>query len=295
MLAFPDADPAQTYDEGIARARAIMALDGEEILPAAKTVLLEHGRRVPLAVVLLHGFTNNPAQYAELAPLIFARGANVFVPRMPEHGDRDRMTASIAGLKATALLQSVAGALDAAAGFGERVAVLGISMGGVLAAHAAQFRAVDLAVPVAPSFALLELPYPASKLAARVLATLPNLFLWWDPRDRAHHRPLTAYPRYSTRALAQTLAVADDVHAAARRQAPRAGRIATVVNRSDPAVNNEVTEAIAREWQGWNPAGVDYVELRGLPLNHDIVDPQNPLARTALVYPRLLQALGLPE
>ena len=109
-----------------------MALDGEEILPAAKTLLLEHERRVPLSVVLLHGFTNNPAQYAELAPLIFARGANVFVPRMPEHGDRDRMTASIAELKATALLHAVAGALDAAAGLGERVAVLGISMGGVL-------------------------------------------------------------------------------------------------------------------------------------------------------------------
>jgi esterase/lipase len=295
VLAFPAADPAQTYDDAIARARTVMALDGDEILPAAKTVLLDRGNRTPLAVVLLHGFTNNPAQYATLAPPILERGANVFVPRMPEHGERDRMTTRIAALTATALLKSVATALDVAAGLGERVAVLGISMGGVLAAYAAQFRAVDLAVPVAPSFALLELPYPASKLAARVLAALPNFFLWWDPRDRAHHRPVTAYPRYSTRALAQTLAVADDVHAAARRQAPRAGRIATFVNRSDPAVNNEVTEQIVREWQGWHPTGVEYVELRGLPINHDIVDPQNPLARTDLVYPRLLQALGLPE
>ncbi len=272
-----------------------MALDGDEILPAGKTALFDHGNRTPLAVVLLHGFTNNPAQYATLAPSIFERGANVFVPRMPEHGERDRMTTGIAALTATALLQSVAGALDLAAGLGERVAVLGISMGGVLAAHSAQFRAVDLAVPVSPSFALLELPYPASKLAARVLATLPNMFLWWDPRDRGHHRPLTAYPRYSTRALAQTLAVADDVHAAARREAPRAGRIATIVNRSDPAVNNEVTEQIVREWEGWHPTDVEYVELRGLPVNHDIVDPQNPLARTDLVYPRLLQALALLE
>jgi esterase/lipase len=295
VLAFPAADPAQTYDDGIARARAVMALDGDDILPVAKTVLLDHGSRVPLAVVLLHGYTNNPAQYAALAPLIYERGANVFVPRMPEHGERDRMTTRIAALTATALLQSVAVALDLAAGLGERVAVLGISMGGVLAAHAAQFRAVDLAVPVAPSLALLELPYPASKLAARALAMLPNFFLWWDPRDRAHHRPATAYPRYSTRALAQTLAVADDVYAAARRQAPRATRIATIVNRTDPAVNNEVTEQVVREWQGWQPNSVEYLELRGLPINHDIVDPQNPLARTDLVYPRLLQALGLPE
>ena len=269
-----------------------MALDGEDILPAAKTTLLDHGARTRQAVVLLHGFTNNPAQYAELAPLIFATGANVFVPRMPEHGQRDRMTPRIASLTAAALLRCVASALDAAAGLGERVAVLGISMGGVLAAHAAQFRAIDLAVPVAPSFALLQLPYPASKLAARVLGMLPNFFPWWDPREGAQHRPLTAYPRYSTRALAQTLAVADDVFAAARHGAPRSARIVTIVNRSDPAVNNEVTEQILREWDGWHPGGAEYVELRGLPVNHDIVDPQNPLAKTKLVYPRLLQALA---
>ena len=271
-----------------------MALDADDdVLPAAKTMLLERGARAPMAVVLLHGYTNSPAQFATFAPAVFDRGANVLVPRMPEHGDKNRMTERIAGLTAEALIQRVGEAIDAVSGLGERVGVLGISMGGVLAAYAAQHRQVDVAVPVAPSFAMLELPYPASKLVAKVFATLPNFFVWWDPRERAHHRPLTAYPRYSTRALAQTMSIGDDVYAAARRQAPCAGRIVTVVTRSDPAVNNEVTEQIAREWQGWHPKGIEYVELRGLPINHDIVDPQNPQARTDLVYPRLLQAIGL--
>lgn len=270
-----------------------MALDDGEILPAAQSALFEHGKRTPLAVVLLHGYTNNPAQYSAFAPMLFDRGVNVFVPRMPEHGDRNRLTPRIEHLTANALLQTTADALDAAAGLGERVGVLGISMGGTLAAYAAQYRPIAIAVPVAPDFAMLELPYAASKLAARLLGLLPNFFLWWDPRDREHHRPVTAYPRFSTRALAQTLRVGDDVYAAARRQAPQAERIVTIVNAVDPAVNNEVTQQISLEWRGWRPAGVDYVELQRLPVNHDIIDPQNPLARIELVYPRLLQAFGL--
>jgi alpha-beta hydrolase superfamily lysophospholipase len=295
VISVPAARPAQSYEEGVARAREIMALDGPDVLPAARSALYEHGRRTPLAVVLLHGYTNSPAQYAAFAPMLFQRGVNVFVPRMPEHGDRNRLTDRIAALTATALVQRVSEALDAASGIGERVGVLGISMGGTLAAWAAQYRSVAVAVPVAPDFALLELTYPVSRFVARVLSALPNVFLWWDPRERERHHPLTAYPRFSTRALAQTLLIGDDVYADARLRSPRAERIVTVVNRTDPAVNNEVTQQVSLEWSGWNPGGVEYVELRRLPENHDIVDPQNPLARTGLVYPRLLTALGVAE
>jgi len=295
VIAIPASNPAQSYEDGLELARAFMARDGADILPAARTALLEHGRRTPLAVVLLHGYTNNPAQYAGFAPMLFRRGVNVFVPRMPEHGDRNRLTDRIARLTATTLVQRVFEALDVAAGFGQRIGVLGISMGGTLAAYVAQHLTVAIAVPVAPDFALLELPYPVSRFVSRVMSALPNVFIWWDPRARALHRPMTAYPRFSTRALAQTLLIGDEVYAAARQRRARADRIVTIVNRCDPAVNNEVTRQISLEWSGWNPDGVEYVELRRLPENHDIVDPENPLARTELVYPRLLKALGVAE
>jgi esterase/lipase len=270
-----------------------MALDDASVLPAARTALLDHGRRTPLAVVLLHGFTNNPAQFVQLAPQLHAGGANVFVPRMPEHGDRDRLTNRIAKLTAESLLASASEALDIAAGLGERVGVLGISMGGTLAAYFAQFRPIAIAVPVAPDFALLGLPYSVSRAFARIFTFLPNVFTWWDPHLRAHQRPVTAYPRFSTRALMQTLRIGDDVYAASQRRRQAADRIVTVVNRCDPAVNNEVTAHVSSAWSGWNPGGVDYVELRRLPENHDIIDPANPRARIELVYPSLLKALGV--
>lgn len=293
MIPVPDSRPARSYAEALDRARAFAARDDASVLPAARTALFDCGDRTALAVVLLHGFTNNPAQYARLAPLLQQRGVSVFVPRMPEHGLADRMTTQIARLTAEALVESAGEAIDLASGLGERVGVLGISMGGSLAAYFAQYRQLDIAVPVAPDFALLQLPYGVSRALARVLAFLPNAFTWWDPRARGNQRPLTAYPRFSTHALAQTLRVGDDVYAAAQRRRQKAARIVTVVNRCDPAVNNEATEYVSRAWSGWNPGGVDYVELRRLPENHDIVDPGNPAARTELVYPALLAALGV--
>jgi esterase/lipase len=293
MIALPASRPASGYAEALERARAFMALDDDTILPQARTALLDHGERTPLAIVCFHGITNNPAQYKELAPMLYERGANVFVPRMPEHGDRNRMTERMSKLTAEAVLASAGEAVDVACGLGERVGVTGISMGGMLSAYFGQYRSVAVAVPVAPDFALVQLPYGVSRLFAGIFRRLPNFSFWWDPRARDHQRPVTAYPRCSTHALMQTLRIGDDVYRAAKARAPLAERIVAVVNRCDPAVNNEVTAEFCAQWSAWNRSSVSYVELRNLPENHDIIDPENPRARTDLVYPKLLEALQL--
>jgi esterase/lipase len=291
MIAPPVSSPAAGYDDAVARARAIMARDDDTVLPAAHTALLDHGSQTDLAVVLLHGITNNPNQYVRFGPMLHERGVNVFIPRMPYHGLKDRMTTGIAHLKAEEVLDAAGEALDIAAGLGKRVGVLGISMGGSLSAYFAQTRAIDVAVPVAPDFALLQFPYGLSRALEHVLLFLPNIFFWWDPRIRERQRPITAYPRCSTHALMQTMRIGDAVYAKAMNEPPKAGRIVTVVNPIDPAVNNEVTEAISDAWAGWRPNAVKYVQLRHLPDNHDIIDPDKPNARTDLVYPKLLESL----
>lgn len=285
--------PARSYAEAIDRAKTFMARDGANVLPQARTVLLEHGATTPLAVVLFHGLTNSPAQYVQFAPELYDRGVNVFVPRLPDHGYRDRMTTALAALTAEALIASAAEAVDLAYGLGARVGVLGISMGGLLTAYAAQFRALAVAVPVAPSFALLHLPYPISRAVAAIGRRLPNRFLWWDPRVRASEPPITAYPRFPTHALMQTLRIGDAVDVAARTQPPLADRIVAVVNRNDPAVNNAVTRSIVAKWSSRKENVAEYVELTDLRHYHDIIDPQQPSARTDLVYPSLFDALGM--
>lgn len=292
MIALPESRPAQDYREALARIEAFKALDDASILPEARTALYGHGAPASLAVVLFHGYTNNPAQYSEFAPMLQARGVNVFVPRMPEHGDRDRLTDRLKNLTAERLVASASEAVDIAFGLGERVGLLGISMGGTLAAYFGQFRKVAVAVPVAPDFALLQMPYGVSRAVMKLVSWFPNAFFWWDPRLKTKLQPHTAYPRFSTHALAQTMRVSYDVRAAAHRERQAAERIVTIVNRCDPAVNNEVTAETVTDWAGWNREGTQYVEMRNLPEWHDVIDPRNANAPTAIVYPRLLEALG---
>lgn len=295
MLERPVSRPAAGFDEAVARAKAFMALDDASSLPEARTALFADAP-ADLAVVLLHGFTNHPGQFREFAPLVRARGANVFVPRMPEHGDVDRLTTRLKNLTAEAWLASATEAIDIACGLGTRVAVLGISTSGLLCAYAVQYRAdVWRSVPVSPFFALLQLPHGVSSSIGALLRWVPNMFLWWDPRVKAKQRPRTAYPRFSTHALAQALRISDLVYRDADREKALAQQAYTIVNRADPAVNNAVSAEVSRNWHGLRGYGVAYRELRNLPTNHDIIEPDNPVARTDLVYPVLLDALFSEE
>ncbi|MFN2450266.1 MAG: alpha/beta hydrolase [Candidatus Baltobacteraceae bacterium] len=293
MLQAPPVNRAGSFQEALAAMQRLQRRDGPEILTQARSALLHHGARTPLALVLLHGFTNHPGQFREFAPLAHARGLNVLIPRLPGHGDRDRLTKRLAHLTAPALIERASQALDIACGLGERVCVAGISSSGLLAAYFAQYRAdVQHGVVIAPEFAILDFSYALSQATAAAMRVLPNAFLWWDPRVKNGMHPLTAYPRFPTHALAQTLRIAADVRTASKRTSIRAARIDVVMNVNDPAVNNAATAAVVRDWNA-RKAGCAFAHaLGGLPRNHDIIEPDNPKARTDLVYPQLLEIVA---
>ena len=95
---------------------------------------------MPHAYLLLHGLSNCPRQYIRFAPLLFARGANVLVPRLPLHGGVDLSGRALAALTSEELCRFGDAVVDVACGLGERITVLGLSGGGVLAAWIAQVR-----------------------------------------------------------------------------------------------------------------------------------------------------------
>lgn len=285
--------PAASYAEAVERIEALQRLDGPEINPVSHTQFYTHAKKTERVVLWFHGYTNSPAQFSALGRLCHARGANVFIPRCPHHGLKDRMTTETALLTEKELRRFAAQSLDIAAGLGERLTVGGISMGGVLSAWAAQARSeVDLALLIAPLFGIQAVPIAQLPLAMWLYRLRPNQFRWWDPITQdSPGAQMHTYPRFSTRGLAHIALFSLAVQAAARRARPAARRIRIVLNESDHAID---LPQCARVEQWWRARGADvqtYTFPRALDLDHDMIDPLHAKQNTAAVYPELLRLL----
>jgi esterase/lipase len=280
-------------------ASAIAAIDAQTaaergdpaIDPRCVSFALHHGRATDRAIVLFHGFTNCPRQFAALGQLLFARGFNVYVPRLPRHGLRDKLTTELAGLRSAELVDCATAAIDLGGRLATRVSALGLSVGATIVAWIAQTRAIDRALAIAPFFSVVRVPAMLEPALAGALSVVPNLELWWDPRVKEHAEPDHAYPRFATHALAQCLELGERVHHAARDEAPRAARSILVLNAKDPAIDNGAAREVWALWQA-RGAVTDVYTFEDLDTRHDIIEPATYPAAAQLVYPVLLQLLS---
>jgi hypothetical protein len=283
------------YAESMQRLRGLLAREEADLRvnPECASIVFEHGQRMPRAIVCLHGITSSPVQFRDLGTLFYSRGYNVVIPRLPYHGYRDRMTSDLAKLSVAEYKAFVSGAVAIGRGLGEHLTVTGLSVSGVMAAWCGQTRPdVDLAVPIAPSFAPNGLPPNLIPGLTTVLRTLPNMFIPWHFWRPAAMTPKCTYPRFSTHALAEAFLLGSDVLQQATRTPPAARSILVITNPGDRAVNNPATRAVLRQWRGHAGAKVrEYVfgpELRNM---HDIIGPYQPNARVDHVYPILFDLI----
>ncbi len=271
-----------------ARLEAIAARERHDpkISPYHGTRRWLRGEVTPLAVVLLHGLTNAPPQYDALGAALAARGHNVVALRMPYHGYRDRMTDALAHLTAAHLETYALRSLELGALCGERVAVAGISVGGVLAGWLAARARFERAVAVAPFCGLRPLRGGLNDALGTLLRAAPNAFGWWDPVHRKAQPPSHGYPRFATRALGASIAPSTRIVRGARG-ADHARHAVLVLNDNEPVVNNAHAQ---RRFDELRRRGVEVerVVLHGLPQAHDFIDPALPQTRTELAYPRLI-------
>ncbi|HTW84281.1 MAG TPA: hypothetical protein VMD91_09460 [Candidatus Sulfotelmatobacter sp.] len=277
-------------DDARAALAAIAAREAADpaIAPGSRTWWHLGESVAPRAVVLMHGFTNAPSQYALLGRELAQRGDALIVPRFPYHGYADRMSEAIAALRAADWQRTALEAVTIAARCGERVIVLGISVAGTLAAWLATHVAVDHAIAIAPFCGIRELPGRANDAFGAALRALPNRFLWWDPRAKVNQPPPHGYPRFSTHALGNSLQLTGQI--ANDAAAPHARRLTVVQNRSEPIVNNAYAWrrlAVARA------CGVDVARVWiSLHDTHDVIEPEIPQASPATIYPVLLDLIA---
>ncbi|MGD0472264.1 MAG: alpha/beta fold hydrolase [Candidatus Velthaea sp.] len=278
------------FTAGVAAIEALAAADGADaaIDPRCVPYVLHHGAATERAIVLFHGFTNCPRQFSALAQQFFERGFNVYVPRLPRHGLRDKLTTELAGLTADELIACANEAVALAAPLAASISVLGLSAGATLAAWLAQTQAVDRAVVIAPFFSVVRVPAGLEPVFAGALEFVPNLELWWDPRVKQNAEPKHAYPRFSTHALAQCLQLGETVRGLAKSAAPRAARSILVLNAKDPAIDNAAAQEVCELWRSHGAPTQTYT-FENLDVRHDIIEPVTFPAAGELVYPILLQ------
>jgi carboxylesterase len=286
--------PATSYASSKALVRALQARDDARILFGARTNCYDHGRQTELAVVLFHGLTNNPIQCARLAGALYARGCNVLVPRLPGHGDVDRLSTRLENVTAEELTFFALEAVRAARGLGRRLAVSGISLGGALCAWLATCDAdIDRCVCIAPALALNHVSYALDRVIVRAMVALPpTVYAWWDPKLKMKITPKHAYPRYPVRVLGECYRIGEAV-IDAKGPFPGRGRtrVLFVVNPLDGTVNYELTQSLAQRWHDLHFVDADFVALGGLPPVHDVIEPDSPSQRIDVVYPKIIELI----
>jgi len=282
-----------TFETSVAKARELQRYEqaSPKINPACGSILLEHGHRVPRAVAFMHGITSSPVQFRELGELFFARGYNVYIPRMPRHGYTDRLTRDHAKLTVAEFKGYAAQTVEVARALGDHLTVAGLSVSGVLAAWCAQTCSdVDLAVPISPAFGPYGVPFRLVPALAWLGKRLPNVFVWWDLSRRAAVGPACSYPRFATKAMAEAFLLGLEIYRAAQIARPACKQILAITNPRDMAVNNAATRAVVRRWRAHSPSSVgEYAFGRGLGPLHDIICPYQPNARVEYVYPTLFE------
>ena len=287
--------PVASYAEALQRVDSLRAEDSPAISSECGTRLLTHGGATRHVVVLLHGLTNCPAQFDSLGRIAFARGANVFIPRLPRHGFADRMSDQLAHADAVELRVFTDRVLDAAQGLGDTITVAGLSVGGTLVAWAAQERRdVDRAVLIAPMLGVDMAPGRWTPAVARLTGALPNLFIWWDSKVKQQlPGPRHVYPRFSTRSVAATLKLGWTTLQDALKAAPACRSLAMVTVGGDIAVDNGLCADVVDAWRRHGVQDVVTYEFPdSLRLNHDVIDPAQVGGNPAITYPVIARLIG---
>jgi esterase/lipase len=284
--------PTTDYDAAIARYVDVQAGEDDTINPDCRSKIMTHGAKTEHVIILVHGLTNCPKQFAEFAPLFFERGYNVLIPRLPRNGLADRMTDELKYLKAEELRDCSNTMADIACGLGDHITFLGLSAGGVMAAWVAQHRPeIDKAVVIAPSIGITNLG--ADRLASFAIALfrlLPNI-------GTQHFSPFSDGPKhsylgFSSRSTGEVMRFGKSILKSAKREKPAAKSILVVTNAADTTVNSKINRELVNFWRADGYEQIEEYEFSANEkLLHDIMDPQQVQQQTALVYPILLDLI----
>ncbi|HWB56635.1 MAG TPA: alpha/beta fold hydrolase [Gaiellaceae bacterium] len=280
--------PVTDYQRATAAVERIRADERDDVIQPCRSRVLTHGEKTERAVVLVHGLTNCPAQWERFAREVYERGWNVLVLRLPEHGLGDPATGKIGSvshlkdLDAEKLARYADQAVDIGRGLGEHTDVIGLSLGGTVAAWIAQERTdVDRVVAIAPAIGMPTFPYAFTWGITNLFEHLPDISVGGVTK-LAHE-----YQGWSTGGIGDTFVLGKFVREEAGEEEAAAPEISVMLNPNDETISNPLAEDLVERWRAHGHDVTLYWLPKAPALEHDVIDPGQPWARPAFVYPKV--------
>lgn len=282
-------DRAANYSEAASRIESIVAQEqGLDLIEEGHSIALLTGSQTTTSVVIFHGYTSVPRQFRLVAEGYRAQGMNVWVPRLPYHGQVDRMTEDFSKITAEGLRDFADDSIDIAAGLGEHVIVIGFSGGGGMATWAgAEREEVARTVLISPLLHPLGYPEWQARPLVRAIRLLPfDIYDWWDAEKKDADIEGYNYPRYSLKGIAALLSLGHYVDVRAADGAyPALAPVLLVRNDGDQRLDSAYNERYARR-----VARPGHLEVYRIParaqLLHNFISPE-PFGES---YPRITEA-----
>jgi carboxylesterase len=276
--------PAPSYVVAVSLAQAQQAVDDSVAEPMGRSILLTHGHRTARSVVLLHGFTDSPRQFAALADSLYAEGDNVYVPRLPHHAERGGDVSRLARVTAEGLRDFADAATDVAAGLGDSVTVVGLSAGGTVAAWIGQNRReVQRVVLIAPAFQVTHVPSFFERALVNLGSRGPNV----THKSGNETEQPDLDPGVATKGIAQVFRLGIAVRRSANDLPPLTKEMVLLVNAHDRTVKAAPAIDLARAWAHNGMAVRVYEFPDSLNLPHNVMEAAHRGGNAFAVYPTL--------
>jgi carboxylesterase len=289
-------NPSKSYDESIARFNKIA--EAEKADPnydqSCGSKLLTTDKKAENVLVMYIGFTNCPLQMEKLGQELQKQGYNVLILQAPHHGQKEKTNQDLGNITTKEIVDYGDESIDIATGLGNKITVVGLSVGGVVSSWVAENRPeVTKAVNVAPIYMPYLVPGLIQNPAARIMNALPFIYIWWDPKNKEDKvgSPY-AYNGFPLDALGKYTEVASMFNLDITRKNLKDVYTTLVINGNDYAINK--TFATLQTFKAGKSNGEDikiYKFAKEKGLDHDLIDPYNPKQKIDVSYPVLIKLI----
>ena len=282
--------PPPSFEEVAATIARRQATEDSIVVAGGRSLFLTHGARTPRVFVLLHGFSDLPDQFAVVGQHLFAGGDNVYIPRLPHHGERRAPVRALGRVRAPELARFGDSTIAIARGLGDSIIVMGLSAGGAIAGSIAQSHGeVQRAVLIAPALGASTLTDNQEHGLIILASKLPEITRTNAPID-------TTRPDYvqgiTTHGLAQVLLLGQQVRDESERLTPGAKEMIFLLNEADHTVSEEASMEVAQRWFDHGARVGVYRFGAKLKLQHNVMEIDARGGNVGLVFP-VVEALAL--